>query len=318
MKILLTEQHSGPRRSLEKQLKEMGHEILAIGSEQEAYRILQEDDEISLLIIDWADGDTGGLELCGKARGLKRERFLPILMVSSRSEKRHLIDALNAGADAFVSKPINMEELRAQIQVLGRVLDLEAHLAREIRNIQAAYKTIQEMAETDELTGMPNRRSTMRRLESEIARAERYGVPLSIVILDLDHFKDVNDTYGHPAGDAVLQKTARLLEQTSRDSDFIGRFGGEEFLGILPQTGLEGAFRGAERIRAAVESQEFRTDRATRLSLTVSLGIATWKIGADDVRAILARADKALYRAKAEGRNRVEAEITSHDGAHPL
>jgi two-component system cell cycle response regulator len=164
-------------------------------------------------------------------------------------------------------------------------------------------RALSEMAATDELTGIPNRRSILEVLGREYARARRYAEPLAVLMIDIDHFKEVNDTRGHAAGDAVLKGVGSTLHSTVRDSDFAGRYGGEEFLAILPHQDQRGALIAAERIRRKIADSEMGPDR---LKVTVSIGVGV--IAADGVEAMLSRADKAMYVAKAAGRNRISAE----------
>jgi two-component system, cell cycle response regulator len=304
-KVLIAEDERTSRILLKKQLEKAGYEVVAAESGEDACDILLNDPDIAMLITDWIMPGMDGLELCRHARAMRRERFLPIMMLTARNERSDSVEALNAGADAFISKPVEAAELTAQLRVMERVLDLENRLAAQIGKLEAANETIRRMAETDELTGIPNRRSVLDHLDREIRRAVRYGAPVSIVLLDLDHFKLVNDTHGHQVGDAVLVRTARVLSRNSRDTDFFGRHGGEEFLGVLSQTPIEGARLTAERIRHALQVETVPVVGGGPLRITASLGVSAWKGEGDSERELIARADEALYRAKAGGRNRV-------------
>lgn len=305
MKILIVDDDRTSLLILKRHLEKWDYEVVAAGRGAEALRILESDPEIDMLITDWLMPEMDGLELCQKARRLDRPGFLPIMVLTALTDTQDLIQALNAGADAFLSKPINSMELKAELMVMQRVLDLEHRLEEQIRQLEEAHAKIQAMAETDELTGLPNRRSLIRRLDEEIKRAERYGLPLSVLMMDLDHFKEVNDTHGHQAGDLVLQETARLISGVIRETDFFGRYGGEEFLGVLAQTDLEGSRRMGERLRVAMENHTFDLGDGVRLSKTISVGAATWRHGDDTDDQLIARADTALYEAKEAGRNRV-------------
>lgn len=305
MKILIVDDERTSLRVLQRHLEKWDNRVVTASRGADALEILRSDPEIDMLITDWLMPEMDGLEVCQKARQIDRPGFLPIMMLTALSDTQDLIQALNAGADAFLSKPVNSMELKAEILVMKRVLDLERKLEKQIRELEEARAQIEAMADTDELTGLPNRRCLIRRLDEEIKRAERYGQPLSILMLDIDHFKTVNDTYGHQAGDAMLVQTAKLLSAMSRDTDFIGRYGGEEFLGVLAQTGLEGSPMMAERIRQAMEQQVFDLGDGITISKTVSVGAATWHHGDDTDDQLIARADAALYEAKEGGRNRV-------------
>jgi diguanylate cyclase (GGDEF)-like protein len=188
--------------------------------------------------------------------------------------------------------------------------DLFAYLAGQatlsIENVDL-HEMVQEQAVTDELTGLFNVRQFHARLENEIERAERFGSPLSLVMLDIDKFKSVNDTYGHQQGDRVLVEVARVLRRLSRDVDLPARYGGEEMAVVLPQTDLRGAEQGAERMRAAIEGMQIqRLDGGGLLPITASFGVASFPAEGHDKTALIASADAALYRAKRGGRNRVE------------
>jgi two-component system chemotaxis response regulator CheY len=305
MKILIVDDDRTSLLVLKRQLEKWDNEVISAVSAAEGLRLLEDDQQINLLITDWVMPEMTGLELCREARKLERPRFLPIMMLTALTDTQDLVQALNAGADAFLSKPINPMQLKAEIRVTERVLDLEVRLEAQIRQLEEAHVKIKAMAETDELTQLPNRRTVLQRLDEEISRAERYGHPLSIVLLDIDHFKDVNDTYGHPAGDTVLRQTAKKLSGAIRDTDLLGRYGGEEFLAVLAQTDLPGARKLAERIRTEIESHVFDLGNGTNLRKTVSLGASTWNHGSDSADELIARADAALYLAKEGGRNRV-------------
>ena len=193
--------------------------------------------------------------------------------------------------------------------------DLFAYLAGQatlsIENVDL-HETVQQQAVTDELTGLFNVRQFHSRLDGEIERAERFGTPLSLVMLDIDKFKSVNDTYGHQQGDRVLVEVARVLRRLSRDVDLPARYGGEEMAVVLPQTDLRGAELGAERMRAAIEAMQIpRLDGGGLLPITASFGVAAFPVQATDKTALIAAADGALYRAKRRGRNRVERAETA-------
>lgn len=308
MKILIIDDERTSLLILRRQLEKWGHEVVAASSGREGLDLLRHDGDISMLVTDWIMAGVDGLEVCREARRMHRKRFLPIMMLTALNDTQDLVQALNAGADAFLSKPINAAELQAELRVMERVLDLENRLAAQIRALEEARAEIQQMAETDDLTRLPNRRSTLKRMRDEIKRAQRYRQPLSIVLLDLDHFKSVNDTHGHPAGDTVLKQTAQILQEAIRETDFFGRYGGEEFLGILAQTDLLGAGVIAERLRRAIEGASFAKGEGESLHMTASLGAATWRHGQDTEERLIGRADDALYRAKEAGRNQVRLE----------
>lgn len=314
MKILIVDDDAFSRKLLERSLKSSGHEVCAADSGENGLAALENDPNVTLLITDWIMPGMDGIELCRRARQLSRSHYLPVLLLTSRSDKEDLIQALNAGADAFLSKPLNLAELEAHLRVAGRILNLEEQLAAELANLQAAHlklaeahERIQQIAHTDELTQIPNRRSVMGVLEKEVERARRYSHSLSVAIFDIDHFKRVNDTHGHLAGDEVLREFARRIAGAVRSTDSIGRYGGEEFIAVLTETALPNAIVFAERVRAVVESTPFRVgqeEAQVNLKLTVSGGVSEYVPG-ETLELLVGRADDGLYRAKSEGRNRV-------------
>lgn len=308
MKILIIDDDRISVLVLKRNLEKWGHEVVTAASGQEGLDRLRQDEDIAMLVTDWMMPGLDGLEVCREARRMERRRFLPIFMLTARTETQDLIEALNAGADIFISKPIDAAQLQAEMRVMERVLDLHNRLAAQIQALEAARAEIQTMAETDDLTRLPNRRRTLERLDTEIKRAQRYGLPLSAVLMDRDHFKAVNDAHAHLAGDAVLKQMAKILMDTIRETDFFGRYGGEEFLGILTQTDLQGARIMAERVRAAIEAAEYGIGDGATIKVTTNLGATTWNHAGDTEEKLIARADAALYRAKESGRNRIETE----------
>jgi len=223
---------------------------------------------------------------------------VPVIMLTGVGDRERKIKGLELGASDYVTKPFDPEELVARVKIHLKIKQLQDNLRR-------SNELLLELSNTDYLTGLFNRRYLMKELEKEFQRSVRIGHNLSLIILDVDHFKRVNDTYGHLQGDIVLQKVAQQLQKELRSYDVAARYGGEEFIAVLPEASLEDASFVAERIRAAVESLTF-DGVVHELAITVSLGVAGIKIpecgSVDDV---IKMADDALYRAKAAGRNRV-------------
>ena len=312
MKILVVDDDRLSRRIIERFLESLGYLVVTAENGEAALIILQQEIDISVVITDWMMPVMDGLELCRRARDFKWKRYLNIILLTSRGEKEDLIEGLNAGADAFVSKPLNFAELQAHLMVAERTLDLEQKLSMQLdelilahHQLQEAHAKIEEIAHMDELTGLFNRRHIMQCLSDEFARAKRYSSPVSIFIMDLDHFKIVNDSHGHPAGDAVLREAGRILREAIRETDIIGRYGGEEFLGILPETETKGAVILAERICQGFQSFPFPVSNSEHIQVTVSLGVSSFQPEQHDSDALLFEADQALYDAKKAGRNRV-------------
>jgi two-component system, cell cycle response regulator len=223
-----------------------------------------------------------------------REERLPhyvyVILLTARSQADDIITGLNAGADDFLTKPVRRGELFARLQTGVRILELEHRL--------------NELARRDPLTGVLNRRTFYEVLEREWSRAVRYHHPLSCVMVDVDFFKKINDTYGHLVGDHVLKFLAQSLEGQSRCPDYLCRWGGEEFCVLLPETDENGAYTWAERCCSAIAAAEFSTDQHN-LTMTASFGVAQRQDGMQKPEELLGRADRALYAAKRAGRHRV-------------
>ena len=312
MKILVVDDDRLSRRIIERFLESLGYAVVTAENGAMALTILQQETDIAVVITDWMMPVMDGLELCRHARAFQWERYLNIILLTSRGEKEDLIEGLNAGADAFVSKPLNFAEIQAHLKVAERTLELEQKLSMQLdelilahHQLQEAHAKIEEIARMDELTGLFNRRHIMQCLSAEFTRAKRYSSELSIFIIDLDHFKIINDSYGHPVGDQVLRETGRLLREAIRETDIMGRYGGEEFLGILPETGTKGAVILAERICQSFRSFQCPVSNDEHVQVTVSLGIASIQSEQQESDELLIQADQALYDAKKAGRNRV-------------
>ncbi len=259
---------------------------------------MQEEDPPRLLLLDWEMPILNGIELC--QRICEKETNDPpyIILLTSRSESIDIVAGLQAGSNEYIAKPFVNTELQARLQVGERMLKLQAELnqAREDLAFQADH---------DVLTGLMNRRAVMRSLEKEISRAQRTQEALCIALCDIDHFKEVNDTYGHLAGDLVLQEVAEHMIATLRPYDHIGRYGGEEFLIVL-NARSDQVLNTFERLRRATAEKQFVIEQTT-LSITMSFGITVLLPNADnrDAKSLIACADRALYKAKNAGRNRV-------------
>lgn len=296
MRVLVADDDVTSRRILEAILRKWGLEPTVVADGLAADAILQQPDAPGLVLLDWNMPGLEGPEVCRRLR--RRETSNPpyVVLVTARGEKGDIVKGLDAGANDYVAKPYDVEELRARVGVGMRMLDLQTDLAkaRDALAFQAAH---------DALTGLPNRRAILETLERDLARTAREGGILSLAVCDLDHFKNVNDTWGHPAGDEVLATFARVARSCLRACDVLGRYGGEEFLLIAPgarPTADSGVF---ERVCRAVAACPVTT-AAGVVSVTVSIGVAG-ATGESTSEMLLAAADAALYRAKAEGRNRV-------------
>lgn len=251
-----------------------------------------------LVLLDLGLPDIDGVELCRRLRD--RYPHLEIIVLTARGEEIDIVVGLDAGADDYITKPINFAELEARIKALLRIKALQEELER-------ANAELRRVSQTDGLTGVDNRRHIEQRLTEAFQHAARLNESLAVVMTDVDHFKSVNDTYGHQAGDAVLKQVAEVLRESAREIDHVGRYGGEEFLVLLPGASAEDARAFAERARAAIAAREFAYAGGT-LQRTMSAGVASWPH--PELRhqeALVKAADDALYVAKSSGRNRVVA-----------
>jgi diguanylate cyclase (GGDEF)-like protein len=258
-----------------------------------------------LVILDVMMPVLDGLQACRLLKEDPSTRDIPIILLSALDDTDTKVSGLSLGANDYISKPFRVEELLARVRVairLKRERDLLRLNAEELRRRAEAAS---ELSMTDALTGLLNRYGLHRALQRELAEARRYARSLSCLLLDIDYFKTVNDTYGHAAGDTALRQAARVLSESVRGSDMVCRYGGEEFLVLAPETALEGAAALAEKIRLGVSSRLFG-DRERVFTLTLSVGVAQLD-GGESGNDMIARADEALYQAKQAGRNRVEA-----------
>jgi two-component system, cell cycle response regulator len=253
-----------------------------------------------LVLVSLGLAGADGLRLCSQVRSLERLRHLPIIVIVEPGDDRRLLRALDMGINDYLGRPIDRQELIARVRTQLR----RKRRADQLRNSLDASV---ELALTDPLTGLSNRRHLEAHLKALIEQAKSLSQPLSVLMADIDHFKSLNDTYGHAAGDAVLREFAERLRRNVRAVDLVCRLGGEEFLIVMPDTTAELARHVGERVCSCIGEEAFRIDSATRVNATASVGLATLEAAAGDADALLQRADEALYTAKRAGRNRVVA-----------
>ncbi len=291
MKILIVEDDPISRRLLEANLVEWGYEVTVTSDGVEALEIIQLPGSPHLIISDWMMPRMDGLALCREIRNMEKSRYIYFIILTAKGEKKDIIEGLKAGADDFLTKPFNQEELKCRTRIGERIIKLEHRL--------------QALACTDALTGLLNRRVFMDRMAQEISRTQREKRPLSLILADIDHFKRVNDTYGHQAGDFVLQRFADQLQASARPYDFLGRYGGEEFIFCLPGADEVLATAIAERMRCQIEEMETMLPGGSQsIRITASFGTASYSIeSGENVDLLIKRADDALYLAKDKGRN---------------
>jgi diguanylate cyclase (GGDEF)-like protein len=265
----------------------------------EALELLQREDAPALIILDWMMPGMTGVEVCKRIRERDSEPYTYILLLTSKSQKEDLIEGMDAGADDYITKPFDQNELQVRLRAGTRLVDLQSQLLK-------AREDLRDQATRDSLTRLWNRSSILGELGRELARSERDSRPLGVVIVDLDHFKHVNDTYGHLAGDAVLREAARRMQNSIRQYDSIGRYGGEEFLILFPGCSEVDSYAQADRLRKQLGQTEMSLND-TSVRITASFGVTTALPGERWTPEVLIRkADEALYVAKKSGRNRVE------------
>ena len=258
--------------------------------------------DYDLIVVSLGLRSFDGLRLCSQLRSLPEARNVPILVLVSDGDRRKLTQALEMGVNDYLTRPVDRNELIARVRTQLRKKRYQDRLRH---NVQLSL----EMAITDQLTGLHNRRYMSRHLDNLIANAHKSGKPIVFLIFDIDHFKAVNDTYGHDTGDEVLREFAGRIAANVRGIDLACRYGGEEFVVVMPDTDVKFACDVAERLRKSVETTPFAISRAPhKLNVTISIGVAGSKGDGDSAAALLHRADQALYRAKKSGRNRVVAE----------
>ncbi len=299
MKLLIAEDDPISRRMIEAFLMKWGYEVIVTTQGEEAWQVLQRDDAPRMALLDWMMPGMDGLELCREVRKREGQPYTYLLLLTAKGGKRDIVAGLEAGADDYLSKPFNPHELLARLHAGRRIIELQEHLL-------AAREMLREKSLHDPLTGLWNRSGILDFLERELARAMRQHTPLALAMIDLDHFKAINDTFGHLAGDVVLREVGRRLRMATRTYDALGRYGGDEFLAVVSGCPAEGARTFAENFRVRIDREAVDTPEGL-IAVTLSLGVA----GAEEAReltpeAFLRAADAALYRAKARGRNQVE------------
>jgi two-component system cell cycle response regulator len=255
-----------------------------------------------LAIIDWMMPGIDGIELCQRIRRDPRLAGMYVLLLTGRGSRADLVAGLDAGADDYMVKPIDTEELRARVQVGIRVATLQARLADRVADLQTASTELTRLVSTDVLTDLCSRRAWFERAAAEFSRSRRYDRDFAILLIDLDLFKQVNDTFGHDVGDRLLRGVADRLKAECRQSDIIGRLGGEEFALLTPETTAADAERIASRIREECGRVVIATPQG-EVRCSCSIGVSALTQQDDDVEAVLRRADAALYEAKRSGRN---------------
>jgi len=289
MRVLIADDDRPSARALEVDLRTNGYDVTIVGNGAEAWEILKEDDRPQIAILDWKMPVMNGLEVCRRVRQATGP-YVYILLLTSNTDPDSVVTAMDAGVDDYMRKPCYAAELRARLRCGMRIVDLEERLRRQ--------------ATHDALTGILNRGAIMERVAVEMGRARRDSEPLCLAMIDVDHFKRVNDTYGHSVGDTVLCQMTSQVRSVLRPYDSIGRYGGEEFLVVFPKCKIADGLTIAERIRRSISEAIIRT-QTEKILVTASIGIAEVHPFVD-LNAVIEEADNALLRAKKQGRDRVE------------
>ncbi len=302
-KILVVDDSRTQLEWLVQVLEKEGYGVATAKDGKDAIRKVRSDPP-DLVLLDLILPDMDGLEVLRIVKARSDDQFIPVIILSVKSDIDSKVAGLRIGADDFLAKPFAEAEILARCAAMLRIKHLQEKLCD-------AQRKLEEQSITDSLTGLKNRRFFDERLHEEFRRAQRYGDFLSLIMIDLDHFKDVNDRHGHPAGDAVLREAAALVRASIRDPDFCARYGGEEFAVILPKTHMAGALAVAERIWRELGNKEYALagssgEAPKKVRVTASLGIAFYPSKDIATGELLLRfADQALYQAKRAGRNTI-------------
>ena len=319
-RLLVVDDHEDNVEVLRARLEARGYDVRGVNDGQAALDTVDEWLP-DLILLDVMMPNIDGLEVVRRIKANEDLPFIPVIMQTALDSTERMVAGFEAGADDYVTKPINFAELEARVKSLLRIKALQEALAERERELSDMNDMLLRISLTDGLTGIDNRRSLETKLHEMFKHSHRLEEPLACVMCDIDHFKKVNDTYGHQVGDDVLKEFAQILKGEAREIDSVGRYGGEEFLLLLPGTVLDSAATFADRLRQRVEQHTFSYEGGT-FKRTMSCGVAAWphpKV--TDAEAMLKAADDALYVAKEMGRNRVirfdSAEFKAHTESQP-
>ncbi len=304
LRVLVVDDDDESRLVLERAIERLGHPCSSARDGEEALR-LHRAEPFDVIIADWVMPGVDGLELCRRTRGSDERPYTYFIFATGLGDKRHMLEGMRAGADDYLTKPIDLDQLEARLVSARRVISLHRRLAQRTRALRRDSQRLFQVARTDPLTEIDNRLRMHEDLEASVARARRYGQRYCAAICDIDYFKRYNDRFGHLAGDEALRMVAQTIRATLRQGDGVYRYGGEEFLVILTEQTIKEASAAMERVRAAIERLTLVPDGVARQGLlTISTGVA--ELRREPSTEWVRRADEALYRAKRLGRNRVE------------
>ena len=299
MKVLIADDDTVTRKVLEANLKKWGYEVVSCADGTEALSALDREEPANLVILDWMMPAMTGVEICRHIRESGRKAYTYVILLTGKTETAEVVEGLEAGADDYITKPFDTNELKVRVRAGARIVQLE-------RDLTAALQKSEFQAAHDALTTLWNRAAIRERLSNELTRSSREGTAVGLIMADIDHFKRINDEHGHLCGDAVLSEVALAMGPLVRTYDVIGRYGGEEFVIVLPGCTADQAYEIAERVRRKFSDNPIRTPEGN-LPVTLSFGVtSTANTNHPDVDTVIRAADEALYEAKRKGRNRVE------------
>ena len=314
-RILIVDDHEDNVDLLQARLEAWGYRTSSANDGDVALRMIEQDPP-DLVLLDVMMPTIDGTEVARRVKQNKALPFIPIIMQTALDATEHKVKGLDAGADDYITKPIEFAELGARVKSMLRIKRLQVELEKKTSQLAEANTQLLRVSQTDGLTQLANRRHIEERLNEMFEHSIRLNEPFSLVMTDIDKFKSVNDTYGHQAGDAVLKQFAQILLAEAREIDKVGRYGGEEFVLLLPGTVLDAGVTFAERVRKAVEAHTFTFEGGT-LKRTASFGVAGWPHPAvTHCEALVKTADDALYVAKETGRNKVVRFASDEFNAH--
>lgn len=307
--ILLIDPDVSVTKILSDRLSSIGFNTMAANDEETAFKLIQTGNP-DIILLDILMKSKSGNDILTAIKSEHNSQNTPVIILSSAVDVNSKVNGFLSGASDYIVKPFRFAEVLARINNQIRIVNMQHELEKKNKELTEKNILLQQMAVTDGLTGLYNKRYILSRLSGEISHAARYKEPISFLMVDVDHFKKINDTYGHVVGDILLKETAQLLRKLVREFDIIARYGGEEFLVVLPNGDVMGAGILAERLRDSVEKSVFNIN-GNKILITISIGIGTanLKLNVDsgaEVTKLINQADIALYNAKANGRNRVE------------
>lgn len=307
MRVLIAEDDAVSRMILRRAVQRFGHEVLVAEDGRKAWKLYRETPGVDVVISDWMMPDMDGLELCHRLREEKRDEYTYFIFLTTLNGKEHLLEGMQAGADDYLSKPLDRDQLEVRLIAAARITALHRQLTKQKEELEKLNFELFKQARRDPLTRLGNRLRLREDLDALRDRVERCGHSYCAVLCDVDSFKLYNDHYGHLKGDEVLQKVAKAILQSFRSRDACYRYGGEEFLIILPEQTLESTALAAERLRRAVEELAIPHEASEPGGIvTVSCGLAELSPGEKKtVEEFLKEADEALYQAKESGKNKV-------------